>query len=325
MKNKGVSVIICCHNSALLLPETLRYLSKQSDISLISVEIIVIDNNSEDNTTEIAVTLFRDLPIECNIYYEEKIGLMNARRMGIDVAKYEYLLFCDDDNLLDSKYISKAYHIMESDNSIGACGGLGTELIHECIKPECFDKYKKSYAIGSQVIYPQLALYGAGICLRYSSLEKIYQNGFISYLSGRKGAALSAGDDGELVLAIIIAGYRLVASDELFFFHLIPQKRLTQEYLIKMYKGFGLMYPVLYIYRRYIRNKNSKISKSKILFELSALMLKSLIYALCNKGIDRKVFLIYTIGFFKGFMLYRNDFTNIYSIIDSISKSNNIK
>ena len=46
----GVSIVICCHNSAKLLPRTLEHLRAQEVDSTIPWEVIVVDNASTDNT-----------------------------------------------------------------------------------------------------------------------------------------------------------------------------------------------------------------------------------------------------------------------------------
>lgn len=50
----GVSIVICCYNSASRLPETLQHIAEQEVAANISWEVIVVDNASTDNTQEIA-------------------------------------------------------------------------------------------------------------------------------------------------------------------------------------------------------------------------------------------------------------------------------
>src|SRR5258708_7275133 len=100
---KGISVIICCYNSAKRIAETLTHLSQQELDLGISWEVILVDNNSQDKTTEVANITWhsfkRDVPFK--IILEPRQGLAHARRKGIDESRYDYLLFCDDDNWLE--------------------------------------------------------------------------------------------------------------------------------------------------------------------------------------------------------------------------------
>ena len=321
MKKKGVSIIICCFNSSNRVAEVLGFISKQISVENIPIEIVVIDNASSDDTSEIVrlqIEKYKDIYI--NLVYESRPGLMYAREKGIEVSNFEYLLFCDDDNLLCDTYISGMFNIMESDVNIGVCGGRGVELIRNFEKPDWFEYYKKSFAVGSQVREPQLGLYGAGMCLRYCALKKIYDAGFVSYLTGRKGNDLLAGDDGELVLALLISGFKVIADDNFYFYHLLPKNRLTEEYLKKMFLGFGIMYPVIKIYTLYLnKGKIHSLFKYKLIFLID--MIKSFIYAISMSGLNRKIHLSYAFGILKGVTMFKKNIVDISNVVKSISNN----
>lgn len=321
MKKKGVSIIICCFNSANRITEVLDFISKQIFVENIPFEIVIIDNASTDNTSQIVQfqnEKYKDLCI--NLLYECRPGLMYAREKGINEANFEYLLFCDDDNLLCNTYVSGMFEIMESDHNIGVCGGRGIELIRDFEKPDWFNTYKKSFAIGSQVREPQTGLYGAGMCIRYSALKKIYSSGFVSYLTGRKGDDLLAGDDGELVLALIISGFKVKANDDFYFYHLLPKNRLNEEYLKKMFVGFGMMYPVIKIYTLFLnKSKVYSIFKYNLFFLVD--IFKSFINAIFKRGLNRKIYLFYAFGILKGVVVFRKQINKISNVVISISNN----
>jgi len=50
----GVSVIICCYNSANKIKNVLKHLEEQKGTELIPWEVIVVDNASSDYTFEVA-------------------------------------------------------------------------------------------------------------------------------------------------------------------------------------------------------------------------------------------------------------------------------
>ena len=52
---KGISVIVCCYNSAERLTETIKHLAGQNVPHYIPWELIVVDNASTDNTAEISI------------------------------------------------------------------------------------------------------------------------------------------------------------------------------------------------------------------------------------------------------------------------------
>lgn len=318
MRKKGISVIICCFNSSNRIQEVIEFLSKQIQIIDIPLEIVIVDNASGDNTSKVVEELIGQYNyLEINLVFEKKPGLMHAREKGVNESNYEYLLFCDDDNFLSNNYISSVYKIMYNNPDVGVCGGMGIELIRDIEEPHWFNNYKHSYAIGSQIKEKQLTLYGAGMCIRFSAMQKIFNSGFVSYLTGRKGNVLLAGDDGELVLAIYIAGYKIIASDDFYFYHLLPKTRLNEIYLRKMYIGFGMMFPIIKIYRLFVENKKT-YSYLTYLFFFTISIFKSFFSALNKKGLDRKVYLALTYGKLKGAIIFQKDIQKVANTIKEI-------
>ena len=51
--SKGVSVIVCCYNSALRLPETIRHIVQQETPAEIDWEVVIVNNSSTDNQISI--------------------------------------------------------------------------------------------------------------------------------------------------------------------------------------------------------------------------------------------------------------------------------
>ena len=98
----GISIIICCYNSAKRLPETLAHLANQQVDGGVRWELILVNNNSTDETEVVAQNLWGALgsPAPLKIFEEPLPGLSYARNNGMKKAIYEVFLFCDDDNWL---------------------------------------------------------------------------------------------------------------------------------------------------------------------------------------------------------------------------------
>lgn len=323
---KGISVIVCCYNSSWVIEETLHHLFSQKIDNNIPWEIILVNNASTDTTNDIVEKIFAENKdsYSCKLVYEPTPGLSYARDKGIRESKYEYILYCDDDNFLSENYFQEVYRIMESDENIGACGGTGTALIRDYEAPHWFMKYKKSYAIGSQEGTDIIMLYGAGICIRKSAFLKLKEKGFKYFLTGRKGDVLLAGEDTELTTSLRIIGYKLYASDQLQFQHLIPEKRLTVDYLVKMYYGFGYVVPILLNYVKTAQKTSKKNSIKTYLKNDSTIALKLIFmylvkYPFVNK-IDRQVNSNYLKGFLKAISELRLEIKECQAILKKISK-----
>jgi glycosyltransferase involved in cell wall biosynthesis len=241
---KGVSIILCCYNSAERLPETLKHLAAQKTGNELPWEVIVVNNNSQDNTVEVAKKEWSKYATTSSFKIVDQPipGLSFARKKGIETAKYDYLLFCDDDNWLSENYVQNAFDIMETDKRIGALGGW-CEPVFETEEPEWFKTFAGNFAVGKTVPKtglinePNGYLYGAGLVIRKSAMGHLYASGFKNILSDRKGKKLSSGGDIELVYALKLAGYAIYFDERLFFKHVMPGARLTFNYLKKIRKS----------------------------------------------------------------------------------------
>ncbi len=93
MGNPLVSLIICCHNRADLLPQTLESALAQH---YRPVEIIVLDDGSEDGT-EVLMKGYGD---RIRYHRQPNQGIAVARSNACRLAKGEYITFLDDDDLI---------------------------------------------------------------------------------------------------------------------------------------------------------------------------------------------------------------------------------
>ncbi len=272
--SKGISIIICCYNSAYRLPLTLDYISKQKVEQDINWEIIIVDNASTDNTVEIAKIewLKKGNPaIDFSIVEEKTPGLSSARSTGIANAKYSYLLFCDDDNWLFEDYVSNVYKIFEKYPEVMIVGGLGIAKPELSTPPVWFEKYSAWYATGPQQSKTGILenynsyVYGAGSAYRKSAITKLNDYGFISLLSDRKGNSLESSGDVELCYAVKLTGGKIFYSEDLKFYHFIPKSRLTEQYFIKLNIGMGSSSVFLLPYLNALQHKKISLPVAKIL------------------------------------------------------------
>ena len=260
--NRGVSVIICCYNSAERIGATLSALAAQEFQTILDWEIILVDNASTDLTAGIADSIWTSLQtgIDLRIVYEGEPGLGNARNAGIREARYSVLLFCDDDNWLSPGYVQGVFRALDGDRNLAACGGRGIPVF-ETGKPEWFDEYAEAFAVGSQELNTEdgrlLNLYGAGLAVRKEALDRLYLTGFMALMKGRTGSQLSSSEDTELTYAFVLMGYRLQYLPELSFSHYLPAARLRFDYLKRIFTAFGADGPVRNLYYAHISHRCS--------------------------------------------------------------------
>lgn len=276
MTEKGVSVVICCHNSAERLPETIKYIALQKVRKEILWEVIIVDNASTDTTVSIAASTWDlfDSKVSFNIKHQPIIGLRNAREMGFDCARYDYVLFCDDDNWLEEKYVETTYDLLSNNDKIGVLGGYG-EPVFEHGPPEWMGMLQL-FAVGPQGAksgkVKRHVVYGAGFVIRKTAYNKLLKVKIKSLLSDRMAGTLSSGGDYELCYLIALAGYEVWYHDQLKFKHFLPEFRLTWEYYYKFISESSECFEILEPYKFLVEHKSS----SNFFFFFS--MVKAILY-----------------------------------------------
>ena len=294
---KGVSVIVCCFNSAARLRQTLKHLSLQKTDG-IAWEVVLVDNASTDQSKEIALALWDEFgrsTVPLRIIDQPIQGLSKAREKGIDAALYDILIFCDDDNWLEDNYLRDAVSVMEGQSQVGALGGTGT-AIADIPLPPWFEQYKGCYAC-----YPQgqqdgeltdtyAFLYGAGLVVKREVFQRLSAKNFVPILPDRVGTALTSGGDTELSYAIRLVGYKLWFSKKLKFSHYLPTSRLTEEYLYRLISSMSYCSGLLIIYNYVLTGKkvNAMVWLKDATYQLFFFVRTSLEYVVRNDSLLSK-------------------------------------
>lgn len=288
----GVSVVIVTYNGSNRLLPTLSHLAQQKNIDF-DIEIILVDNNSNDGTSKKAQQLWDELksPFTLRIVNEKQSGTMFARKRGVNESKYRYMLYCDDDNWLSEDYVSTAYSTIVKDSQIAAVGGKGFmeyEVGFEV--PNWMKEYEHNFGTGAQgekdgdTTNVKGCLYTAGTIIDLQWLDKLYALGFESTLQGRDGKTLVAGEDTELMYALRLVGGKLYYNSKMTFKHYMPAARINWEYLKKLWFGFGMADFVLYPYANYFKKR-----KNPTVLRLLLATFKQLLILRMKKNMNKSV------------------------------------
>lgn len=105
-----VSVIIALYNVEIFLKR--KYLYDVLNQSYQNLEIILVDDGSSDNTSDIVDDLAkRDSRV--HVIHKTNSGVGSARNAGLDVANGEYVCFCDVDDDLHLNTIERCVELMK--------------------------------------------------------------------------------------------------------------------------------------------------------------------------------------------------------------------
>jgi glycosyltransferase involved in cell wall biosynthesis len=104
-----ISVCICTYNRCDILPYCLDSLRQIVDPRpRHDIEIIVVDNNSRDETRAVVEALIPDFPFKLRYIFEAQQGISAARNRAIDEASGDYLAFLDDECIVERDWLSAA-------------------------------------------------------------------------------------------------------------------------------------------------------------------------------------------------------------------------
>lgn len=263
----GISVVVCCYNSANRIEATLHSLILQNISENLDFEIIVVDNNCTDNTVAKVAEFSskHDGQGRIKVVSESRPGLTYARECGFAASRYDIIVLVDDDNHLDVNYLQLAYASIADNPDVGIVGGLG-EAVYENEIPEWLKGTGFVHATGApwgvddQKWAEVFAVYGAGMVIRKQVLSELKSIDFEGVLTDRKGNELSSGGDTELCMGAKLLKWKICYNPAMRFKHLIPPQRTTWPYIKRLYRGFGKAKPYIDIYMHVLGGNTAQIA-----------------------------------------------------------------
>ncbi len=269
----GVSLIMCCYNSEKLIKKPLEAILEQQ--VNVPYEMIIVDNNCTDNTVALIKKIYKESGSSAHltIVEEPEPGVGHARKKGFLAAKYPYISFIDDDNIINNNWVNTVHDLFQKKPEMGIIGSNNKALFLDGIEPDWFDAVKGQYACASQgndledLTYTRRFVYGAGMSIKKEILVEVYAIPLPLYLLGRKGDKLFSGDDSELGMRAILLGHKMYCSDRLKLKHIMPKERMTWSYFRKMSEGHGKSHIILQVYSKLIQG-TKPLGKRQILREL---------------------------------------------------------
>ena len=91
-----VSIVIPAYNAKETICRSIDSILEQLDIS---IELIVVDDGSTDGTQELVASAYAQ-DARVHLIEVEHAGVSNARNVGIDAARGDWIGFCDADDLV---------------------------------------------------------------------------------------------------------------------------------------------------------------------------------------------------------------------------------
>lgn len=225
------SVIVCTYNRAGSLARTLACLAKQDVPPTLRWEVVVVDNNSRDETRTVVQDAQRRWPI-LRYEFEAQQGLSHARNHGIEVAHGGILLFTDDDVCPEPDWVPRILDGM-TQHGCDACGGYIAPEWEVQPPPWLTERFHGFLAVRATSTHTVRitsladAPFGANMAFRCTVFKKY---GRFDVTRGRKGNVLSSGEDGELFERLLSGGAMVMYFGDAKVRHRVEGFRVTKRY-----------------------------------------------------------------------------------------------
>jgi len=230
----SISVVVCTWNRSASLRRTLASFKHVKSLPDLTWELIVVDNNSTDNTRQIVDEFHEALPIR--YVFEPAQGLSHARNRALREVRHDLVLWTDDDVYVEPDWLIEYAKAMSKYPDAAFFGGtIDPYFVVE--PPRWISRnlavFEGAYALrqfGLQSHYiKELSLcpYGANMAMRKSALD---QTSFDPKL-GRGSSGLLSGEEFEIFRYLLQKGCRGVWVGTARVNHIISSERLTKRYL----------------------------------------------------------------------------------------------
>ena len=203
-----VSVVLLCWNRREDVEEVMEHLAR---VEYPRLEIVVVDNASEDGTAEMVATRFPRVRL---LRMAENLGIAGYNA-GFEVARGEYLVILDDDSYPAPDAVGRMVGRFEIDPLLGVIAfdvrnAAGFRWQPGAIVPE---------ASGTATAY-QMSFNGAGFGIRRALFEQIgwYPAEFFLYWNEQDTA-----------FRVLDAGYRIETRDDIVALHKFSPRNRASE------------------------------------------------------------------------------------------------
>lgn len=191
-----ISVIIPAYNASNSIKKCIDSILSQTYKSL---EIIIINDGSKDNTLEI-MQEYEKKDSRIRIINKGNSGVASTRNLGINTSTGNYLMFIDSDDYIENNYIEKMYTELLDNNCDVAISGMtcckesgqiikkvsyknnSTDLKFENIITEIINKLtfcsacktliKKSIIIDNKILFNEKLKYCEDMLFSFTTLKK---------------------------------------------------------------------------------------------------------------------------------------------------------
>ena len=238
-----VSVTICTHNRHRTLRDALESVLSQRVHDGLRYEVLVVDNNSTDETRQVVEHVMALGHTNLRYLFEGRQGLSYARNAAVSAARSRIVAFTDDDVRVASDWVATIKRELDAHPEVDCVGGKVLPRWASKPPPWLTDEHWAPLAIvdyGDRPFYVNpghpLCLLGANVAIRKDVLERI--GGFQPALQ-RVQDRVGSMEDYELLVRLWKAGRQGLYVPELVVTADVAADRLSKKYHRRWRWGHG--------------------------------------------------------------------------------------
>lgn len=224
-----LSVIVCTYNRSSWLRRCLGSLEPQcADCGV--VEVLIVDNNSSDDTRKMAEEYTSRLP-HFKYIYEKAQGLSHARNRGYREARGKYVAYLDDDAKAHADWVSSILRFFEAVPEASGVGGPYLAFSPDPVPP-WFPKEYGCWSLGGKTRKLGENEYVNGLNMAFTKEALTALGGFDTAI-GMTGSKVSYGEETNLTLRMRECGRSVYYCHDMVVDHAILPYKQHLGWLLK--------------------------------------------------------------------------------------------
>jgi len=204
-----------------------------SGLESVDWELIIVDNNSKDNSGRVVKDFANTSKMPCRYIKEVKQGLSHARNRGIEEARGDILAFTDDDVLVDTHWLKNLS--LEFGNNVVSC--VGGKILPVWEKPcpawlrgELMQFLALQDLGDEKIVLTSPVIWGANLSIRSSMFHKY---GLFDPTLGNIEGKLYGGEETKFIRLLMEKGEIVLYCPDILVHHCIPEFRMKKSYFRK--------------------------------------------------------------------------------------------
>lgn len=247
MTNIDISIVLCTYNRASSLAAVLESLAALQTADDLSHEILVVDNNSSDNTANVIDSVRAVYPTLIRYVFEAGQGLSRARNRGIEEARGRLIAFTDDDIRVDQNWLKELSRALIAYPHVGFGGRILPTWDFTppswFIGSGSFHMLKGGVVVGHDLgdepreyRLDTRTPVGANMAFRREVFER---HGLFRTDLGKTGKRVFFGEDAEFCGRLLRAGEKLLYLPQAVIYHPVDSARMTKSNFTISYFNIG--------------------------------------------------------------------------------------